>query len=94
MYGGNRFLNSTKGEKYLYKYLYNNCKLCSKHFEDCIFYNYLRNRLKSDAKPTLFDIPNPPPKIGLKRRAIQKNTICIAPSGNYHTTFFFSKKGH
>ena len=76
------------------QYLYNNCKLCSNHFEDCIFYNYLRNRLKSDAKPTLFDIPNPPPKIGLKRRAIQKNTICIAPSGNYHTTFFFSKKGH
>ena len=49
-----------------------------------MFYNYLRNRLKSDAKPTLFDIPNPPPKVGFKRRPLQRNVANDAPPGNFH----------
>ena len=66
------------------KYLYNNCKLCSDHFEDCMFYNDLRNRLKSDAKPTRFDIPNPPPTLSLKRRRLQREQTSTAPSGKIH----------
>jgi hypothetical protein len=54
------------------KYLYNNCRLCANHFEDVMFLNFQKNRLKPDAKPTLFDIPNPPAKIGPKRRKLQR----------------------
>ncbi|CAB4032325.1 THAP domain-containing [Paramuricea clavata] len=61
------------------KYWYNNCKLCSDHFEDCMFYNDLRNRLKSDAKPTLFEIPNPPPTISSIRRPLQREQTLTAP---------------
>ena len=64
------------------KYLYNNCKLCSTHFEDCMFYNDLRNRLKSDAKPTLFDIPNPPPTVSSKRRRLERGQTFTVPPGN------------
>lgn len=64
------------------EYLNSNCKLCSDHFEDCMYYNYLRNRLKSDAKPTLFNIPNPPAKVTSKRRALQKHPTSTSPPGN------------
>ena len=64
------------------KYLYNNCKLCSNHFEDCMFYNALRNRLKSDAKPTLFEIPNPPPTVSSKRRRLPREQTFTGPPGN------------
>ena len=64
------------------KYLYNNCKLCSNHFEECMFYNDLRNRLKSDAKPTLFEIPNPPPAVSSKRRRLQREQTFTGPPGN------------
>ena len=63
------------------KCLNNNCKLCSKHFEDCMFYNALRNRLKSDAKPTLFDLPNPPPTVSSKRRRLQREQTFTGPPG-------------
>lgn len=39
------------------------------HFEDAMFLNFLRNRLKPDAVPTLFSIPNPPKQISQKRKA-------------------------
>ena len=54
------------------KYLYQNCKLCSEHFEECMFSNVAKTRLKRDAKPTLFNIPNAPAKIGLKRKLINR----------------------
>ena len=38
-------------------YLNKNCTICSVHFEDSMFLNFLRNRLKPDAVPTLFSIP-------------------------------------
>ena len=63
------------------EYLYNNCKLCAEHFEDCMFTNHERNRLNTQAKPTLFKIPNPPPKVGQKRRAINKNEAQAVISG-------------
>lgn len=45
-----------KDEKYLSK----NCKLCANHFEECMFRSNAKNRLKEDAIPTIFAIPNPP----------------------------------
>ena len=56
------------------KYLYNNCKLCANHFEDCMFKNVEKNRLKEDAKPTLFDHANPPRKVSQKRRTLKRHT--------------------
>lgn len=53
-------------------YLYKNCRLCTDHFEDMMFANALKNRLKTDAKPTLFSIPNAPPTVGTKRRTIKR----------------------
>jgi hypothetical protein len=35
-------------------YLYKNCKLCAKHFEDSCFKNYKKNRLHETAVPTIF----------------------------------------
>lgn len=49
-------------------YLNSNCKLCSIHFEHEMFLNFLKNRLKSSAIPTLFDIPNPPKMFASKRK--------------------------
>lgn len=65
------------------KYLYNNCRLCANHFEDGMFLNFKKNRLKPDAKPTLFDVPNPPAKIGTKRRKLQRNDPLPTPHGKY-----------
>ena len=63
------------------EYLHNNCKLCAEHFEDCMFTNHMKNRLNPKAKPTVFNIPNPPPKVGQKRRAISKNEVQAVKSG-------------
>ncbi|XP_039287826.1 52 kDa repressor of the inhibitor of the protein kinase-like [Nilaparvata lugens] len=38
-------------------YLYENCKLCSLHFQKNMFANFMKNRLKEDAVPTLFNLP-------------------------------------
>ena len=35
-------------------YLYNNCKLCAKHFDHSCFRNYRKNRLHETAVPTIF----------------------------------------
>ncbi len=34
------------------EYLYKNVRICAEHFEDIMFSNDLKNRLKPDAKPT------------------------------------------
>ena len=49
-------------------YLHNNCRLCSRHFEPSQFANKMQKRLKWNAVPTLFDIPNPPRPINTGRR--------------------------
>ncbi|KAG8225334.1 hypothetical protein J437_LFUL005348 [Ladona fulva] len=49
-------------------YLYNNCRICSNHFEDVMFLNNMKNRLHSHAVPKLFDVPNPPPMVSSKRK--------------------------
>jgi hypothetical protein len=57
------------------EYLYKNVRICAQHFEDIMFSNDLKNRLNPEAKPTLFNIPNPPPTVGVKRRAIERKTV-------------------
>ena len=39
-----------------------------------MFTNPLKNRLNPEAKPTLFEIPNPPLQVGCKRRVIHRTT--------------------
>ena len=49
--------------------LYKNYKLCAKHFEDSQFMNADQKKsLVHNAVPTLFDIPNPPPKVTIQRK--------------------------
>ena len=43
-------------------------RLCSAHFESSQFTNHLKNRLIWNAVPTLFDVPNPPQQLSLKRK--------------------------
>jgi len=45
------------------EYLKKNCFVCSKHFEQPMFLNDLRNRLQPTAVPTLVDVPFPPPSV-------------------------------
>ena len=46
----------------------NDChRLCSKHFEQNQFMNESRSSLVWNAVPTLFDVPNPPAQITIKR---------------------------
>lgn len=50
-------------------YCYGNLLLCETHFEASMFYNSLsKSSLLRNAIPTLFDVPNPPPKLSLKRK--------------------------
>lgn len=43
--------------------------ICSQHFEDSQFMNaQQRNRLIWNAVPTIFDVPNPPSKLTMKRK--------------------------
>ncbi|XP_068084279.1 zinc finger and BTB domain-containing protein 14 [Anabrus simplex] len=64
-------------------YLNKNCTICSVHFEKMMFLNFLRNRLKPDAVPTLFNIPNPLVQ-GLQERRVsterQNETYQISDS--------------
>ena len=74
------------------KYLYQNIRICSDHFEDGMFTNSSKKTLTSDAAPTLFKIPNPPPQTGQKRRLLyrEENTTCSKCTYliSYHETFF------
>lgn len=69
------------------KYLYNNCKICSEHFEDSMFSGHLKNRLKDNAVPTLFSVPNPPKSIGAKRRLLYRDNTQI--QGKRINIFFY-----
>lgn len=74
------------------EYLYKNCRICAEHFEDMMFSNPLRNRLNPQAKPTLFNIPNPPAKIGVKRRATEKSVTSHSKGKlkNHWLLYYFS----
>jgi hypothetical protein len=64
------------------EYLYKNVRICAEHFEDIMFRNDLKHCLNPEAKPTLFGIPNPPPTVGVKRRAIERKTVSHS-QGNF-----------
>ena len=54
--------------------------MCAKHFEDIMFMNSSsKNQLRHDAVPTVFNVPNAPQTITVRRKL---------PIGNPH----FSKK--
>ncbi|XP_049955690.1 THAP domain-containing protein 2-like [Schistocerca serialis cubense] len=53
-------------------YLYNNIRFCSLHFEQNLFMNADNNKLVWNAVPTLFDIPNKPPQLTMKRKLPQR----------------------
>ncbi|CAB4025751.1 52 kDa repressor of the inhibitor of the kinase-like [Paramuricea clavata] len=64
------------------EYLYANCRLCSEHFEDCMFVNPSRkNRLNNTARPSIFNVKNPPPKLGRKRRILDRNEDLLPSKG-------------
>ena len=66
-------------EKYSTEQLYNGYTLCANHFEDSQFMNpQAKKSLIHNALPTLFDVPNPLPKLALKRPP-PKEQITIAP---------------
>lgn len=64
------------------KCLHQNCKLCSIHFEECMFSNESKSRLTRDAKPTLFNIPNPPARVTSKRKLIERGPITHSQGNN------------
>ena len=51
-------------------YLNNNIRLCGEHFEEGMFMDQTKRQLIPQASPALFDIANPPPLIGVKRRLL------------------------
>ena len=54
-------------DKYSTEQLYKCYTLCANHFEDSQFMNpQAKKSLIHNALPTLFDVPNPPPKLALK----------------------------
>ncbi|XP_071494064.1 uncharacterized protein [Diadema antillarum] len=64
-----RWVQNTRRKDLLGKsplYLYSNCRLCSKHFEDGQI--LCTGRLVWNAVPTKFDVPNPPKPITPKRK--------------------------
>ena len=49
--------------------LHKNHHLCSEHFEDSQFMNAAnKNKLIHNAVPTIFNVPNPPKQVTLKRK--------------------------
>ena len=63
----------------VYKINKNNL-LCSEHFEECFFSKTAKKRLRlvNDALPTIFNIPNPPPKLMSSRPAPKERQQFVA----------------
>ena len=58
-------------------YLYDNCRLCSDHFEDSEFVDpKQKTRLKPTAVPTLFTVKNAPPQLASRRRCPTERVLC------------------
>ena len=49
-----------------------------------MFANTSKTRLNNSAVPTIFDVPNPPPRIGVKRRLIFRQET--PQSGNLNSS--------
>lgn len=60
--------------------LFKSYVLCGTHFEDSQYMNATqRNKLKWDAVPTVFAIPNPPKPVTLKRSAPKRDGPSAVP---------------
>uniref|UniRef100_UPI00358FEABB 52 kDa repressor of the inhibitor of the protein kinase-like n=1 Tax=Myxine glutinosa TaxID=7769 RepID=UPI00358FEABB len=68
-----RWVQNTRKDDLLNRspvYLSNNCRLCAEHFEEDQFSNRMtKNRLKWNAVPTLFNVPNPPKALSTPRKS-------------------------
>jgi len=71
-----RWVQNTRRDDLLNRshvYLNNNCRLCAEHFEEDQFSNRMtKNRLKWNAVPTLFNVPNPPKTLSTPRRTMKR----------------------
>ena len=50
-------------------------RLCANHFEQSQFMNFRRDSLVFNAVPTIFDVPNPPVTLQMKRKLVQRAEI-------------------
>lgn len=57
-----------------------------------MFSNEAKSRLKFDAKPTLFNISNPPPIVGQKRRILKRESVPPTHGKYYAKQIFNSEK--
>lgn len=48
--------------------------------------NSRKNRLRHDAIPTLFSVPNPPQRVGMQRRQLIRHNTTTTLPGNYSVT--------
>ena len=67
--------------------LYNACVLCQDHFEDSQIFDASapKKRLGQNAVPTIFKVPNPPPKVTPQRPLTKKKAFGITtalPTGS------------
>jgi len=54
-----------------------NSRLCEQHFEDSQFEKHRldgRRKLKPNAVPTIFRVPNPPPQLASTRRVLKRHS--------------------
>ncbi len=61
-------------------YCYMNLRLCQTHFEEGMFLRPDKSLLVRTALPTLFDVPNPPPRVGIHRRQLVRSGGDLQPS--------------
>ena len=53
------------------------------HFEDSQFTNTEKTRLNGNARPTIFNVPNPPNSVSSKRRAPKERNIAVADKSKF-----------
>ena len=70
-------------DSYTCEHLYKNYIVCENHFEESQFMNpnVKKKKLIHTAVPTLFDVPNPPPKVTLKRSLPHRENVVRYKSG-------------
>ena len=58
-------------------YMYQNYRLCGEHFEKSQFkVGVRRSMLLPHAIPTLFNVPNPPKQLAIKRKLVERQPLC------------------
>ena len=62
------------------EYLYDNVTICSEHFEPQHYYSGGSTKLRRDAVPTKFDVPNPPKSDTPRRPLIRVQETVTRPA--------------